>query len=395
MIRIDDYLGGEPVVFYCAQSTKDCHKIERRFWQYNVWGMDTESTGINPYAVGWQLRTFQFGRSNVAYVVPARYKETIERIITRDEVQWIGHNGPHDIRSIDVHLGYETGVVCAGETYIPAHYRDSRKWQDGGTGHALKELAPRDVAWDAGKWEKALNVAFKEITIPIEGEVYKSGPRKGQQKVRKALLSEGWSLIDPEHPAYVAYAASDPVLTYRLWYVLRNYVETSPELYRFDKRVQQACDRLQRRAIRLDTRYTTRLHAEYTAHAQAMAQVAANHGVSSIHSGAQIADALIRMGFALYETTPTGQWTMNDRIMRACMNDPGAPPEARELLHAVLLAKQLLKRRESYTEAFLREVDADGRVHPAINALGARTTRMSVSSPPLQQLPTKDREGDV
>jgi hypothetical protein len=50
--------------------------------------------------------------------------------------------------------------------------------------------------FNAGKWEQALKAEFKKITIPIPGEVYKSGPRKGQRKVRKAKLSEGWGLID-------------------------------------------------------------------------------------------------------------------------------------------------------------------------------------------------------
>jgi DNA polymerase I len=54
----------------------------------------------------------------------------------------------------------------------------------------------------------------------------------------------------------------------------------------------------------------------------------------------------------------------------------------------------LLKRKASYTESMLEEADSDGRIHPSFNTLGARTARMSVSNPPLQQLPTKDREED-
>jgi DNA polymerase-1 len=70
-------------------------------------------------------------------------------------------------------------------------------------------------------------------------------------------------------------------------------------------------------------------------------------------------------------------------------------PAVSDFIHTVLGAKQVLKRRENYTEAFLREMDSFGRVHPSINTLAARTTRMSVSNPPLQQLPTKDREEEA
>ncbi|HEY6020269.1 MAG TPA: hypothetical protein VIY48_10305, partial [Candidatus Paceibacterota bacterium] len=139
------------------------------------------------------------------------------------DVNWIGHNGPHDIRCIDEHLGYETGVVCKGETYIPSHHADSRNRKEGGIGHELKELAVSVVDRDAGRWEVELKKVFKTIEIPIPGEVYKSGPRKGTPKSRKAKLAEGWGLIDPSHPAYIAYAAADPILTYRVW---RHYQPT-------------------------------------------------------------------------------------------------------------------------------------------------------------------------
>jgi len=66
----------------------------------------------------------------------------------------------------------------------------------------------------------------------------------------------------------------------------------------------------------------------------------------------------------------------------------------RDFVRAVLLAKQLEKRKAAYTDHMLLEMDEQGRVHPAINALAARTSRMSVSGPPLQQLPTKNREDE-
>src|SRR5690606_13615569 len=43
-----------------------------------------------------------------------------------------------------------------------------------------------------------------------------------------------------------------------------------------------------------------------------------------------------------------------------------------------------------YAEAFLSGLDAEGRIHPRINSLQARTARMSIGSPPLQQLPSGD-----
>jgi len=396
MLRIKDTLGGDPIEFNYCETYDDRMEMIEFANAHTALGMDTESTGINCYKPGWQLRTFQVGNWNTAYVVPAKYKTVIDVIIRLPHVRWIGHNGPHDIRSIDCWLGEDTGVTCAGETYIPAHHADSRKRDEGGIGHGLKEQAIAHVARDAGKWEAALKKAFKEIEIPIPGAVYKSGPRKGLPKVRKAKLSEGWALIDPTHPAYIAYAAADPVLTYRLWKFYQPVVRQNHEMYKFDMRVQAVADTLHRRAILLDDRYTSRLSDAYEQRAAKFIARAAEYGCTNINSGQQVATTLLELGAVLTARTEKGAFKTDNKVLRAlaALYDDNHSP-VKDFIHCVLGAKQLLKRRSSYTESMLEEMDSDGRVHPSINTLGARTTRMSVSSPPLQQLPTANREEDA
>lgn len=393
MQRIKDTLGGEPVYFHYCDQTADLIEVVEFVEAHSALGIDTESTGVNCYRPGWELRTYQIGDAYDSYVIPAKHKKFLGWLM-RQDVNWIGHNGPHDIRSIDAWLAYDTGVTCAGETFIVAHHHDSRNPKDGGVGHGLKEQAERYVARDAGKWEVELNKAFKAIEIPIPGEVYKSGPRKGQQKVRKANLSEGWRLIDPRHPAYIAYAAADPILTYRLWKHYQPVLRANHELYRFDLLVQEATDKLTRRAMRLDAEYTERLNDAYEQKAQALIEKAASLGLRNINSGMQIASLLQAFGCVLTAKTAKGALKTDDGVLRGIRESyPGS--EAAQLIDCILGAKQLLKRKESYTEAFLREADEAGYVHPSIKPLGARTSRMSVSNPPLQQLPTKDREKDV
>lgn len=407
MLRIRDTLRGNRITFNYVQRKSDLHEVAEWMRAHTALGIDTESTGLNCYHPDWQLRTTQIGDAHASYVIPARYKQFVAWLMARD-IDWIGHNGPHDIRCIDIYLGYETGVVCKGETFLPAHHLDSRNRQEGGTGHGLKELAIAHVDRSAGKWEVALKKAFKEITIPIPGQVYKSGPRKGQQKVRKAKLSEGWALINPEHPAYIAYAAADPVLTYHVWRYLQPVVREYHDLYAFDHQVQMACDRLQRRALPLDVPYTERLSNAYTRKADAMQLRAAEYGCANIHSGPQIAKTLASLGIHLTERTEKGQLKTDGRVLRELLatarskrdpergiDAPGMWLHVEDFIQCVLAAKQVLKRRESYTDAMLREMDSAGRVHPSINTLAARTARMSVSSPPLQQLPTKDRESEL
>lgn len=391
MLRFVDEIAGEEIRFHYLQNSHDFLELKDFIRARRVIAIDTESTGLNCYHPQWTLRTVQCGNAVDSYVVPARFRRLIKWIMSQD-IQWIGHNGPHDIRCIDAHLGFETGVVCAGETYIPAHHRDSRGPEDGGTGHGLKELSMSLVDWRAGKWEVELKAAFKEITVPVAGEFYKSGPRKGEPKTRKARLAEGWSLIDPTDPRYIAYAAADPILTYRVWRKLRPTVREFQKLYEFDHRVQHACDRLQRRAMALDVAYTKRLSKAYLRKAEAMKARAREYGCENINSGQQIADVLLSLGAKLTARTPTGKWVTDDKILRGFLATGST--EVRDFVRSVLLAKQVLKRRASYTESMLAEMDSSGRIHPSINSIAARTTRMSVSNPPLQQLPTKDREED-
>lgn len=402
MIRIRDQLAGQPITFHCAESTRDLREVAEFIRSSRALGLDTESTGLNCYQPGWQLRTVQYGDDADSYVVPQRFRKFIAWSMCQP-VNWIGHNGPHDIRCIDKHLGYRTGVVCAGETYIPAHHIDSRNQKEGGTGHGLKELAIHAVDRDAGKWEIELKRVFKTIMVPMPGQFYKSGPRKGTPKFRKARLGEGWGLIDPMDPAYIAYAAADPILTYHVWRKEQFAVRQFHDLYQFDHAVQMVCDTLQRRAIRLDVNYTEVLSEAFTRKANRYIRKANEYGCRNIHSGQQVADALLELGAQLRERTPTGKYKTDDGILRDLLSKAKADRKAdrnesslyiEDFIRSVLIAKQLLKRRENYTEAMLREMDSDGRVHPSINSLGARTTRMSVSKPALQQLPTKDRDDE-
>src|SRR5258707_578203 len=137
MLITRDTIAGDALRFHYVQSRIDLRAVKRFVERRGVLGIDTESTHHNCYRPGWELRSVQVGNDRISFVVPARYRKFIGWLMEQD-IKWIGHNGPHDIRSIDEWLGYETGVVCAGETYIPAHHLDSRKQEDGGVGHGLK-----------------------------------------------------------------------------------------------------------------------------------------------------------------------------------------------------------------------------------------------------------------
>lgn len=397
MIRIKDTLAGERVRFHCVESQRDLLEVRDFIRDHRRLGFDTESTGLNCYRPGWELRTAQWGNKFDSYVVPARWYKFISWAMCQP-TKLIGHNLPHDIRCIDHHLGYATGIV-GHETYIPAHHVDSRGKEDGGTGHGLKELSIALIDRSAGKWDEQRKEAFKQILIRIPGEFYKAngkGHKKGDPKYRKARLEEGWSLIDPMHPAMIAYAAADPMLTYWLWELEVPFVKQFRSLYNFDRKVAQATDRLQRRGWLADKDYTRRLSRAQLRKAEAMMKrCAGEYRCMNIQSTDQVAATLLDLGADLVELTPSGKYKMDGTILRGLMDDPYSNAKIKDFIHCVLIAKQLLKRRSTYSEAILREMDENGRVHTSLNALGARTSRMSAANPPTQQLPTKDREDEI
>lgn len=404
MIRMVDTLAGDRINFHIAQSQKDLREIRDFIHGHSALALDTEASWANCYRPGWELRTFQCGNDIDSYVVPAELKMAKPFVwwamgsgmakLGESDTQWIAHNGPHDIRSIDHWLKRRTNVVCA-DTYIPCHHADSRGVDEGGIGHGLKEQSIALIDRTAGKWEKTLKEEFKNILIPIEGEVYKSGPRKGTQKYRKAKIEEGWNLIDLWNEIYLRYAAADPILTYRLWRYYQPVVRANYELYKFDQEVQEGYSELQRRAMPLDVTYTERLSRAYLRRSLRLRTQAAEMGCANIQSGDQIAATLIRFGVKLHAKTDNGKWKTDAELLRKIAKNDRTPKLARKFIRVVLGAKQVEKRRASYTEAMLRERDGNDRVHPGIRALAARTTRSSVVNPAFQQLPTKDREDEV
>lgn len=395
-----DTLGSERLCFHVVQTKGDL-RVVRDFINTHAGhtlGIDTESTGINPYVPGWELRTFQFGTADTAFVVPARAKNLLRWLCaSARNIEWVGHNLPHDVRSIDVWLGEETGILDRPhhETHTMVHLFDSRGKEDGGVGHGLKEACEFYVSRDAGKWERELKKAFKAIRVPIPGEVYKSGPRKGTQKMRTIKMSEGWSLVDLSLDAYARYAASDPILTMRLYWALLPTlaIENHQKLYAFDNRVAHAADKLTRRAMALDVAYTKRLRSELFEKAKRVSPWPDGR----LGTPAQLAQEMIKRGAILTEVTKTGKPSTDAFVLRSTLAKARETGNTAliEFVERVLITKQLLKRADAHVGSLITEMDENGRIHPSINVLAARTARMSVSKPPLHQLPTKSDDLEV
>jgi DNA polymerase-1 len=152
---------------------------------------------------------------------------------------------------------------------------------------------------------------------------------------------------------------------------------------------------MMRTGLVLDEEYTRGLRGQLRDEAEHFEHVAATYGVANVNSTAQVAEALAAMGETLTERTASGNVKV-DKAVLLSLADMSMQWERtglrapNPLAEAVVRAKRAGKWRSAYADTFLETVDANGRVHPMINTMQARTGRMSISGLALQTLPSSD-----
>jgi DNA polymerase I len=334
-------------------------------------GLDVETTGLNIYG-GDTLRLVQFGDADAAYIlnpnVPAHAAAVAEAIATAPRL--VLHNAPFDLLVLD-HAGLlvlEDVWPRVFDTRTMSHLLDPRGKHEGGTGHGLKALAEHHVGDGAADYEVALKAKFRKLKLTVE---------------------TGWAGVPLDDEDYLRYSGMDPILTVRLFNIIGYSVVGSglSELFSFEKEVGLVTAKMQRKGIRMDPAYAHELDAYLTNEEADGIRDAAAYGIDNVNSTSQVAEVLTALGANLVEKTETGNPKVDKAVLEALVSNdgPAAPAAA-----AVLRAKRAGKFRTTYVDGCMALRDAHDRVHPFINPLQARTARMSISDPPLQQLPSGD-----
>ncbi|WP_228973438.1 DNA polymerase [Streptomyces sp. DH12] len=356
--------------------------VERKASAGEMVGADTETTGLDIYSPSYRLRTVQLGDARDAWVLQVE-----DRPEMQEAARWalltlprlVFHNAAFDLLVLDRHLRcpLETMAPRVTDSKILAHLYDPRPKHEGGYGLALKELCARDVDPSAPDTQGDLTAVFRSI---------------GETK------ATGWAKIDLSHPTYLQYAGLDVILVSRLLPVLTKRlcdVGVSQRLVDFEHAVMVVCAKLERRGMRVDQDYVRGLVDRLEEESALHAEKAARYGVVSVNAPKQVADALVGMGETLTERTDSGALKVDKSILLdlADLDQSWQPRGTRRpnpLADAVLRSKRAGKWRMSYGIAMRDGLDDAGRIHPKINSLQARTARMSISGPPLQQLPSGD-----
>jgi DNA polymerase-1 len=341
--------------------------------------LDTETTGLDTFSPGHKVRLVQFGTATEAWVLPVAggFVPVIREALAQGE--FVAHNATYDLLVLDRHglARLEDLGPRVHDTRVMAHLLDPRSKAEGGYGHSLKELAAVFVDPAAPDGQRELHKVFRAMKLSI---------------------AEGWAAIPVDHPDYVRYAGLDVLLTARLHEVLAALIAGSPELFRllkFEEHLQGLLARMERRGMLIDVDYTRRLKDRLRADEGRYEAVAQRYGVTSVNSPKQVAEALGAMGEVLTDKTPSGALSVGKEVLLtlADLDRDWQRIGAREpnpLADAIVRCKRAGKWATTYADAFLTMRDGADRLHPSIGSLQARTARMSVSRPPLQQLPSSD-----
>lgn len=384
----------------------------RRFVEENPFmGFDTETTGLDWWNAGdgFHCRLAQFGNHDTAWILPVElgepYVEAMKWALNKAN-RLAAHNRGYDFHVIEACFGVDPFplVQKTWDTKILAHLVDGRKASEGGTGLKLEELVKHyvddglgaqikgsmnEIAQDLNRQKEV--VGFKARNKDGETEEFRFSDHPGLTKedlksrgysyIRefkegiygKVTKEEVWRKVPLFHEGYLLYAGMDPIFAYRLKKILMPRIPRRSLRYGlvgWEHRLNWITYQMERTGYIVDQEYVKARIEELRAEEAKYKAVAAKYGVLNIGSNEQIVKALTALGFELKKKTPKGQLSTDDSVLSS-IDHP--------LTEAIIKAKAAAKKRATWFENALKHMDKEGRVHPSINSIQARSARMTIT----------------
>ncbi len=183
------------------------------------------------------------------------------------------------------------------------------------------------------------------------------------------------------------YSAMDPVITSHLDGVLRPRVmATAPEAYALERAANRICTNMMMKGLLVDVPYVQQAIGKYAETSEKIrGWLKSAHRIESPASARQIKDAFERLGQDNLFWTDKGAAQYTKETL-GFYRDNGENGAVRQLAQYILAVRRSDKMPRDYLQKFLDLRDSDDVLRMSINVMGAITSRMSVSDPPLQQL---------
>lgn len=205
----------------------------------------------------------------------------------------------------------------------------------------------------------------------------------GQHDLEVAFSKEGWTwaTVPYDYPGYWTYAALDTVLTRRLCDHHLPLVEAqAPKALEIETAVQWVTRKMTANGAYVDVEYATDYHDKFTRYCVEVDDWCKTEYSVKPGSNAAIVQILADAGHEFDKKTKSGAVSLDGEVLEG-IDHP--------LARAVLRRRRLQKLASTYLHFYITKCDAQHLIHPSINTLGARTSRMSMDNPNLQNLPRK------
>lgn len=312
-------------------------------------GIDIESTGLDKFRD--RTRLVQIGDENTGWAIPWEDWGGVVREVVRKYTGWyVGHN----FVSFDWTFLQREGVII-----------------------------PRDRLHDSRPLAHIVDPTFSTALKNLAARHVDSRAKVMQDELDDAIGAKGgwtWATVPIDFAKYWQYGALDPVITIRLWNELKKKVdeEDAWRAYEVELGAAWVTRQMEINGAHVNRAYAAEYLTKYTHYCEEVAQwVKAKYGIGA-GSNQAIIDVLKQEGFDFTKPTKSGALALDADVL-AGIDHP--------LANAVLSRRRLQKVASTYLSHIVGDADEDDLMHPSINPLGARTSRMSMRGPNLQNLP--------
>lgn len=325
----------------------------------NLVACDTETTGLDPRDPGARIRLIQFGDTHHGWALPWEdWRGLALEILRGWDGTWGLWNSAFEMKWIGQHSDFQFPRNRTVDGMLGTHIIDPL-----GSG-GLKQNATRRLDKRAGAGQNLLQEAF-----------HKHG--------------WDWGTVPIEYGPYHTYAALDAVLTAGLWDIQKGDLEGRyRDVFDMEMAVRFIVSAMERRGARVDLDYSKIRHDVLMRNADKI-EAWGQEGLGiNLGSTQQLAKVLHEHGVEFSAFTPTGLPQIDKHLLRMIANPDLDYSEAAQIIaRQTLIMRRARKYASTYFANFLTKADANSMIHADIRTLGARTGRMSISSPALQQCP--------
>lgn len=327
---------------------------ERRTWL----AVDTETGGLD----WWRdpLRTVQFGDRHHGWCMEWKW--------------WAGLAAEA--------LSMYDGPIAMHNSKFDTHFLETN-------GINLK----RWLIHDTRAMAHILSPAERSGLKPRAAKVLGPWATHGEDDLKVAMTKGGWDWGNIPVELLWQYAAFDTVITAQLAEELYPWVAKDySSIYELEIASTQVLTDMERRGILIDQDYLMRGMEEWGREkAAAEHELRERFHITAAGSAAQVMRALeLESGWRPMVFTEKGAPKLDDEVMKG-LADPTGEMKPSEVAKLVLKHREFHKLTNTYGRNILELTDkSTSRLHASINPLGARTGRMSVSRPSLQNLPSSD-----